>query len=68
MTARAVAESESRDRDWHDASLTEVRERLDVESFESAVDRMDSLSENVRAAVHERAQDAFRRLDAQESR
>jgi len=41
---------------------------LDVESFESAVDRMDSLSENVRAAVHERAQDAFRRLDAQESR
>jgi hypothetical protein len=29
---------------------------------------MDSLSESVRAAVHERAQDAFRRLDAQESR
>ncbi|MDG5778296.1 cation-translocating P-type ATPase [Haloarculaceae archaeon H-GB2-1] len=37
MTARAVAESESRDRDWHDASLTEVRERLDVESFESGL-------------------------------
>ncbi len=38
---------------------------LDVETFKQALDRMDQLSDQVRAAVKARADKAFNELDAE---